>query len=133
LKYRSRVDIVAAMLQSAIGGATKTKVMYAAFLSHTQVDEYLEFLIRKRLIAFIPDKKRYVTTARAARFLEMYDAIRESVAIEGTPGMTPGTPREPSVEVLDKAVRSQAEAAEGEGRGSGMDERKPLGEPNRST
>src|SRR2546430_17121117 len=83
LKYRSRVDIVAAMLQSAIGGATKTKLMYSAFLSHSQVEEYLEFLRAKRLISFIADKKRYVPTDRGIQFLKMYGEIKDTVTIEG--------------------------------------------------
>src|SRR5437016_9091370 len=87
LKYRSRVDIVAAILQSAIGGATKTKLMYSAFLSHSQVEEYLEFLRAKRLISFIADKKRYVPTDRGIQFLKMYGEIKDTVTIEGTPEM----------------------------------------------
>src|SRR2546427_10213986 len=87
LKYRGRVDIVAAMVQSAVGGATKTKLMYSAFLSHSQVEEYLEFLRAKRLISFIADKKRYVPTDRGIQFLKMYGEIKDTVTIEGTPEM----------------------------------------------
>ena len=33
MKYRSRTDIAAAMLEIALDGAIKTKIMYKAFLS----------------------------------------------------------------------------------------------------
>jgi predicted transcriptional regulator len=110
LKYRSRVDIVAAMIQSAVGGATKTRLMYSAFLSHSQVEEYLEFLRAKRLISFIPDKKRYVPTDRGLQFLKMYGEIKDTVTIEGTPGL-PATrqPERPKDDALDAAARHPEE------------------------
>jgi len=111
MKYRSRVDIVAAMLQSAVGGATKTKLMYSAFLSHSQVEEYLEFLRAKRLISFLPDKKRYIPTDRGLQFLKMYGEIKDTVTIPGTPEMPPiQLPEHPEVAVLDEAGRHPTEA-----------------------
>ena len=41
MKNRSRTEIVAMILDSANGGATKTKIMYSAFLSFDQLTEYL--------------------------------------------------------------------------------------------
>jgi predicted transcriptional regulator len=40
MKYRSRTDIVAMILDAANGGATKTKIMYKAYLSYAQLEEY---------------------------------------------------------------------------------------------
>jgi len=98
------------MIQSAAGGATKTKLMYSAFLSHSQVEEYLDFLRAKRLISFIPDKKRYVPTDRGIQFLKMYGEIKDTVTIEGTP--EPPAMRQPAdseVAVLDEAARGPAQ------------------------
>jgi predicted transcriptional regulator len=39
MKYRSRTDIVGLILEGANGGATKTKIMYKAFLSNAQLRE----------------------------------------------------------------------------------------------
>jgi len=112
LKYRSRVDIVAAIIQSAVGGATKTKLMYSAFLSHSQVEEYLEFLRSKRLISFIPDKKRYVPTDRGVQFLKMYGEIKDTVTIEGTPELPAMRPPEQSEgDALDEQAPHQAQGA----------------------
>ena len=52
MKYRSRTDIIAMILQAAINGATKTRIMYGAYLSYAQVKEYLSFLIEKDLIRY---------------------------------------------------------------------------------
>ena len=41
MKYRSRTDIVSQILEAANGGATKTKIMYEAYLSYAQPKEYL--------------------------------------------------------------------------------------------
>jgi predicted transcriptional regulator len=100
------------MIQSAVGGATKTKLMYSAFLSHSQVEEYLEFLRTKKLISFIPDKKRYVPTDRGIQFLKMYGEIKDTVTIEGTPELPPMQPPERSeLDVLEEEVRDPANEA----------------------
>jgi predicted transcriptional regulator len=98
------------MLQSAIGGATKTKLMYSSFLSHSQVEEYLEFLRAKRLISFIADKKRYVPTDRGIQFLKMYGEIKDTVTIEGTPELPAMRQPEPSKgEALNEQATHQAQ------------------------
>jgi len=46
MKYRSRSDIVGLLLDAANGGgATKTKLMYRAYLSFNQLREYIIFLM----------------------------------------------------------------------------------------
>ena len=48
MKYRSRSDIVGLILESANGGgATKTKIMYKAFLSYAQTKGILDGFVRK--------------------------------------------------------------------------------------
>jgi predicted transcriptional regulator len=81
MKYRSRFDIVGVLLESAARGATKTKLMYEAFLSHSQVEEYLDFLESKSLISLAQDKKHYLPTEKGLRFLAMYEKIKDAVAV----------------------------------------------------
>ena len=45
MKYRSRTEIVSNILDATNGGATKTKIMYTAFLSFGQLKEYLSILL----------------------------------------------------------------------------------------
>ena len=43
MRYRSRTEIISVILDAA-NGATKTKIMYHAFLSYAQMKEYLRVL-----------------------------------------------------------------------------------------
>jgi predicted transcriptional regulator len=42
--------------ESDTKGATKTSIMYKAFLSHAQLKEYLSFLLEKDLVEEIPQQ-----------------------------------------------------------------------------
>ena len=57
MKYRSRTEIVSMILEAANGGATKTKIMYKAFLSYNQLKEYLSVLIENNLIEYLRELK----------------------------------------------------------------------------
>jgi predicted transcriptional regulator len=51
MKYRSRLEIIASMLQVASSGdASRTTIMYKSFISHAQLKEFLSFLLHKDLI-----------------------------------------------------------------------------------
>lgn len=52
MKYRSRTDIVSQILEAANGGATKTKIMYKAYLSYAQLKEYLSVLLENGLLEY---------------------------------------------------------------------------------
>jgi predicted transcriptional regulator len=77
VKYRSRTEIVAMILDAANGGATKTKIMYKAFLSYAQLREYLSVLIEKNLIEYIEGLQTYKTTEKGLNFLKMHNEIGE--------------------------------------------------------
>ena len=75
MKYRSRTEIVAMILEAANGGATKTKIMYRAFLSYAQLKEYLSVLIENDLIEYI-EGSEYKTTQKGLIFLKMNSQIK---------------------------------------------------------
>lgn len=77
MKYRSRTEIVAMILDAANGGATKTKIMYKAFLSYAQLREYLSVLIENNLIDYIEGSQTYKTTEKGLNFLKMHNEIGE--------------------------------------------------------
>jgi predicted transcriptional regulator len=64
MKYRSRTDIIAQILDVANGGSTRTKIMYKAFLSHAQMKEYLAELIENGLLAYDQTTQIFKTTER---------------------------------------------------------------------
>ncbi|HEY6885036.1 MAG TPA: winged helix-turn-helix domain-containing protein, partial [Nitrososphaeraceae archaeon] len=82
-KYRSRTDIVGLILEAANGGgATKTKIMYKAFLSYAQLKEYLTVLLEKRLLEYEEETKFFRTTEKGLYLLQMYNRFDEMMSIE---------------------------------------------------
>ncbi|HET9807006.1 MAG: winged helix-turn-helix domain-containing protein [Deltaproteobacteria bacterium] len=77
MKYRSRTEIVSSILDAANGGATKTKIMYKAFLSYNQLKEYLSILIENNLIEYLEGIQTYKTTEKGLNFLKMHNEIGE--------------------------------------------------------
>ena len=75
MKYRSRTDIVSQILEAANGGATKTKIMYKAYLSYAQLKEYLSVLVENNLLEFEQGTQTYKTTSQGLQFLKTYSQI----------------------------------------------------------
>ena len=74
---RSRTEIVCNILDAANGGATKTKIMYKAFLSYAQLKEYLSVLIENNLLEYLDGIHKFKTTEKGLNFLKMHNAIEE--------------------------------------------------------
>jgi predicted transcriptional regulator len=77
MKYRSRTEIVGNILDAANGGATKTKLMYKAYISYNQLKEYLTILIENNLIEYVGGTQTFKTTEKGLMYLKMYNAIGE--------------------------------------------------------
>ena len=77
MKYRSRTEIVAMILEAGNGGATKTRIMYKAFLSYAQLREYLSVLIENNLLEYLEGSQNYKTTEKGLNFLKMHNEIGE--------------------------------------------------------
>ena len=74
---RSRTEIVGNILDAANGGTTKTKIMYIAFLSYNQLNEYLSILIENNLIEYLDGTKTFKTTEKGLMYLKMHNEIGE--------------------------------------------------------
>ena len=83
MKYRSRTDIIAMILQAAAGGATKTRIMYGAYLSYTQVKEYLAFLTERNLILYEQGSGLYKLSERGLELLRAYEGISDMISLDG--------------------------------------------------
>ena len=78
MKYRSRTEIVGLILEAANGGgATKTKIMYKAFLSFAQLREYLTTLQDNGLVEYEGGMQTYRTTEIGMRLLDIYEKMHE--------------------------------------------------------
>ena len=80
MKYRSRMEIVCNILVATNGGgggATKTKIMFAAFLSYGQLKEYLSVLIDNNLIEYSNGTQTFKATEKGLNYLKTYREIGE--------------------------------------------------------
>ena len=82
MKYRSRTDIVHLILEAPNGGAaTKSKIMYKAFLSFGQLKEYLMVLIENDLLEYEDGQNTYRTTSKGIRLLQIFNNMEELTPI----------------------------------------------------
>jgi predicted transcriptional regulator len=77
MRYRSRTDIVASILEAANGGVTKTKMMYHAYLSYEQLKDYLTILMANGLLEYAKEEARYKTTPKGMIFLKAYNQLAQ--------------------------------------------------------
>ena len=81
MKYRDRTEIITLILTSVsrMSGVLKTKIMYEAFMSFSQLEEYVGLLLRNGLLEHDELKKTYKTTEKGLRLLELYNRLHEIV------------------------------------------------------
>jgi predicted transcriptional regulator len=82
---RTRVEILASILQVASQGALKTHIMYRANLSHRQLEKYLAFLEERGLLAQGVDadlgNRMYRITEKGFDFLREYSHVSGYLAL----------------------------------------------------
>jgi predicted transcriptional regulator len=67
------------ILETANGDdhATKTKLMYKAFLSYAQLKEFLTFLTESGLLTYDAETETFKTTKKGLMFLRTYSQMNE--------------------------------------------------------
>lgn len=85
MTYRDRIDIISQILEAANGGITKTKIMYKALLSYTQMKENLTDLTRNDLLRYDENTRIFSTTEKGLRFLDIYNRISDMIKEEQPP------------------------------------------------
>ena len=69
-------------MNAANGGrATKTKLMYSAFIFFNQLREYLSLLVENGLIQYEEGTHTYRTTEKGIRFLHLQSKIDEELRL----------------------------------------------------
>lgn len=79
MKYRTRSEIIAQMLEAAKGdlvGITKSRIMYRASLSFTQLREYLRLVLDRELLEYDAGNNRYRLTQKGVQYLEMFQKTK---------------------------------------------------------
>lgn len=70
------MEIIAAILKTALDGANQTRMMYLALLSFTQVKDYIEVLTESGLLERKKKVMTYKTTAKGREFLDKYETLK---------------------------------------------------------
>jgi len=82
MKYRSRTEIVVAILEIASQGTTKTRIMYKAYLSYSQLNQYMSFLIENKLIERKLGSELYTLTEKGKRLLHVYQELNDMIPLK---------------------------------------------------
>jgi len=85
MRYRSRTEIISVILDAANGGATKTKIMYHAFLSYSQMKEYLRVLTENNLLNYNVDTQTFKTTEKGLMFLDTFNQMDSMIKTPSLP------------------------------------------------
>jgi predicted transcriptional regulator len=78
-KRRDKLSIIAEILDIAKEGTLKTQVMYKANLSFAQLNEYLQFMLKIRLLQKLNSngKEVYAATPKGLDFLQRHYELAE--------------------------------------------------------
>ena len=77
-KHKNRTEIIASVLEAVKGdGVSKTRIMFTAYLSYEQLNEYLNELLGKELLANDLDTRTYNITPKGSKFLERYAELEK--------------------------------------------------------
>jgi predicted transcriptional regulator len=83
MKYRTRFEIASNILSVALeGNASKRRLMYASFLSSSQINDYLGFLKANDLIMMDEETHVYALTEKGMRFLHIYADLNKLIPLE---------------------------------------------------
>ena len=74
---RQKDEILRDILTVCNGGSPVTKVMFHAYLTHSQTKEYLHHLIENGLVQRDPIEKKFHTTPKGMEYLAMISKMSE--------------------------------------------------------
>lgn len=77
MKHRSKEEISALILEAIVNSnrATQTIIMYKAYLTHTQLKQFLSVLVEKGLIEYQKEERLYTITEKGMYFLQVYNQL----------------------------------------------------------
>jgi len=87
---RSNIEIIAEMLKVGENGAGKTRIMYNANLSYTQIQKYLGFLMNQGFIDRVKvgnPSVTYQVTENGLRLLEAINSVIEMLGLNDEDGL----------------------------------------------
>ena len=84
MRNRQKDEIMRDVLYSAQGGAGITKIMFHAYLTHSQAKEYIQMLMQNRLLGYDAESsvRQYRTTPKGIEYLAAVERMADMLAIE---------------------------------------------------
>ncbi|SMH71458.1 DUF4364 family protein [Candidatus Nitrosotalea okcheonensis] len=79
MKNRSRTEIISMILDSVSSGATKTKIMYRAYLSYAQLKDYLEFMEKNELVRHEDGTQVYRITEKGIKLMRLCEEVGDMI------------------------------------------------------
>jgi len=80
LKYRCSADIIAKILDAALSGETKSRIIMYAHLNHLQIKRYIPHVLSEQLIEERDNPENsstvYATTQKGRIFLQKYVQVQ---------------------------------------------------------
>ncbi|HKG72493.1 MAG TPA: winged helix-turn-helix domain-containing protein [Nitrososphaeraceae archaeon] len=83
MKHRCKIVIIISLIVEAAnaGGATKTMILYSAFLSYNQLILLLKLLTESDLLSYDLNSRTFKTTENGLRFLEIYTRSKNTIVV----------------------------------------------------
>ncbi len=75
MKNRSRTEIISMILDAVSSGATKTKIMYKAYLSYAQLKDYIDFMEKNDLIKCEVGAQVYRITEKGIKLMRLCEEV----------------------------------------------------------
>ena len=84
MKYRGRMEICGDILKvlNEKGPCTRTRVMYSAYLSYSQLKGYLAHMIQNNLVAFNENSQLYSITETGLKALDSAQIARHTLHLD---------------------------------------------------
>jgi len=93
MRNRQKDEIIRDVLYSAQGGAGITRIMFHAYLTHTQAKEYTQALMSNGLLeqdVEATSLRQFRTTAKGVEYLAAAERMSDMLAIETRRAAKPG-------------------------------------------
>jgi predicted transcriptional regulator len=81
-KRRDREEIMYQILKAAVEPATRTRLIYASFLSNSELRQYIRLLIENGRLELDPiSRTRFKVTEEGRKFLRLYEDMRKMMTM----------------------------------------------------
>jgi predicted transcriptional regulator len=72
-RRRDKEEIIFEILKAARMPTSRTRLIYASFLSGTELKEYIRLLIERKMLQFDELNKKLVITAEGQKYMKIYE------------------------------------------------------------